>query len=88
MYETYIRKTVGDHIHGFKTRMNKWGRSEGINVGYQRANSSFMSLIALKKNRQLEESFFYMYSCLESLETLFHKRGYDTMNNPSRNKIH
>ena len=22
MYETYIGKTVGDHIHGFKTRMN------------------------------------------------------------------
>ena len=65
MYETYIRKTVGDHIHGFKTRMNKWGRSEGINVGYQRANSSFMSLIALKKNNgQLEEPFFYIYFLL------------------------
>ena len=22
MYETYIGKTIGDHIHGFKTRMN------------------------------------------------------------------
>ena len=22
MYETYIGKTVGDHIHGFKTRIN------------------------------------------------------------------
>ena len=22
MCETYIGKTVGDHIHGFKTRMN------------------------------------------------------------------
>ena len=21
MYETYIEKTVGDHIHGFKTRI-------------------------------------------------------------------
>ena len=59
-----------------------------VEVGYQRADSSFMSLIALKKNRQLEESFFYMYSCLESLEILFHKRGYDTMNNPSRNMKH
>ena len=22
MYETYIGKTIGDHIHGFKIRMN------------------------------------------------------------------
>ena len=22
MYETYIGKTIGDHINGFKTRMN------------------------------------------------------------------
>ena len=22
MYETYIGKTIGDHIHDFKTRMN------------------------------------------------------------------
>ena len=27
-------------------------------------------------------------SCLDSLETLFHKRGYDTLINPSRNLIH
>ena len=27
-------------------------------------------------------------SRLESLETLFHKRGYDTLNNPSRNRIY
>ena len=27
------------------------------------------------------------YSCLESLETLFHKRGYDTLSNPSKNML-
>ena len=27
-------------------------------------------------------------SRLESLETLFHKKGYDTLNIPSRNMIH
>ena len=32
--------------------------------------------------------FLKSNSCLDSLETLFHKRGYDTLNNPSRNLIH
>ena len=46
-YEPYIGKTVGDHIHGFKT---KWITIlPKVEVGYQRANSSFMSLIALKE---------------------------------------
>ena len=32
--------------------------------------------------------FLKSNSCLESLETLFHKRVYDTLNNPSRNIIY
>ena len=47
MYETYIGKTIGNHIHGFKTRINNHiikSRS-----GYQRVHSQFMSLIALKE---------------------------------------
>ena len=45
MYETCIGKTIGNHIHGFKTIpiLPK------VEVGYQRANPPFMFLIALKK---------------------------------------
>ena len=47
-------------------------------------------------NRQLEEPFFYVYvmlylkdnSCLESLGTLFHERGFDTLSNYRRSMIH
>ena len=47
MYESYIGKTVGDHINGFKTKMNNHitkGRS-----GVSTCNFPFMSLIALKE---------------------------------------
>ena len=43
MYETHIRKTIGDHVHGFKTRVNNHitkSRSE---------NFPFMSLLALNE---------------------------------------
>ena len=32
MYETYIGKTVGDHIHGFKTRMNITESRSGVST--------------------------------------------------------
>ena len=47
MYKTYIWKDIGDHIHGFKTRMNNHiteGRS-----GVSTCKFPFMSLIALKE---------------------------------------
>ena len=47
MYKTYIWKDIGDHIHGFKTRITII--LPKVEVGYQRANSPFMSLIALKE---------------------------------------
>ena len=40
-----------------------------VEVGYQRTNSPLYVMLS---------------SCLESLETLFHKRVHDTLNNPSR----
>ena len=45
MYETYIGKTINDHIHGFKTRMN----NNITEKGACRANSPFTFLIAVKK---------------------------------------
>ena len=45
MYETYIGKTIDDHIHGFKTMII----SAKAEVKYQRANSPFIFLIVLKE---------------------------------------
>ena len=58
MYETYIGRTDGDHIDGFKTRITILQKVE---VGYQCANSPFMSLIALKEiiDNQKNHSFIY-----------------------------
>ena len=59
MYETYIGKTIGNHVHGFKTRINN--HITKSRSGYQRVHSPFMSLIALKEiteEEPLEEPFF------------------------------
>ena len=95
MYQTYIGKTVGNHIHGFKTRMNNHITESRSGVSTCKFPIHVFNCIK-RNNRQLEEPFFYIYvmlslksnSCLESLETLFQKRGYDTLNSPSRNMIH
>ena len=47
MNETYIGKTIGDQIHGFKTRMNN--HITKSRKGYQLANPPIMSLTALKE---------------------------------------
>ena len=47
MYETYIRKTVGDHIHGFKTRINN--HITESRIGVSTCKFPFMPLIALKE---------------------------------------
>ena len=94
MYETYIGKTVGDHIHVIKTRMSNHITESRSGVSTCKFPILVFNCIK-RNNRQLEEPFFLYIrhallksnSCLESLET-FHKRGYDTLNNPSRNIIH
>ena len=93
MYETYIGKTVGNHIHGFKTRMNNHITESRSGVSTCKFPIHVFNC-SKRNNRQLEEPFCYVMlslksnSCLESLETLFQKRGYDTLNSPSRNMIH
>ena len=44
MYETYIGKTINDHIHGFKTTMN----NNITEKGAYRVNSPFTFLTAVK----------------------------------------
>ena len=91
MHEIYI----GNHIYGFKTRMINHITESRRGVSTCKFPIHVFNCIK-RNNRQLEESFFYICvmlslksnSCLKSLETLFHKRGYDTLNNPSRNMIH
>ena len=95
MYETYFGKTIADHIHGFKTRLNNHITQGGSGV----STCKFPIHINCSQvnNSQLEKLFFlYIYvmlslksnSCLKSLETLFQKRGHDILNNPSRNMIY
>ena len=61
MYETYIGKTVGDHIHGFKTGMNN-------NITESRISTCKFPIHVFncikRNNRQLEEPFFYVYVML------------------------
>ena len=47
MYETYIGKTIGNHIHGLKKK-DCMIILLGGKVEYQRENSPFMFLIAIK----------------------------------------
>ena len=81
MYETYIGKTIGDHINGFKTRMNNHITESRSGVSTFKFPIHVFNCIK-RNNRQLQEPFFYIYvklflksnSRLESLETLLHKK--------------
>ena len=59
MYETYIGKTIGDHIHGFKTRMNNYitkSRSKVLTCKFPTHTFNCIK----GNNRQLEERFLYI----------------------------
>ena len=71
MYETYIGKTIGDHIHDFKTRMNNHITDGRIGV-----STCKFPIHVFNQNKH----FLYI--------TLFHKKRYDTLSNPSRSIIH
>ena len=91
LYETYIGKTIGDPVHGFKGRMNN--HISEIKKGISTCKFPIHVFNCSKRyNKQLEEPYFTIHvmlslknnSRLESLETLFHNRGYDTLNRPTR----
>ena len=62
MYETYIGETIGDHNHGFKTRMNCHVTES------RRRGSTFKFPVYffnwIKRNkRELEKAFSYYTPC-------------------------
>ena len=79
MYKIYIGKTVANHIHGFKTRMNNHITESRSGVSTCKFLIHVINCIK-RNNRQLEEPFFYMYVMLslksnprlELLETLWY----------------
>ena len=57
MYETCIGKTVSDHIHGFKTKMNNHITKSRSGVSKCKIPIHVFNWIK-RSNRQLEELFF------------------------------
>ena len=63
IYETDIGKTAGDHIHGFKTRMNNPITENRSGVSTCKFPIHVFNCIK-RNNRQLEELFFYICHAL------------------------
>ena len=63
MFETSIGKTVGDHIHGFKTRMNNHVTESRSRVSTCKFPIDVFHCLK-RNNRQLEDTFFYIYVML------------------------
>ena len=76
MYETYIGKTIGDHIHGFKTRMNNHFTESRSGVSTCKFPIHVLNCIKIN-NRQLKEPFFNTYVML-SLNSNSHLGSLET----------
>ena len=83
--KTYIEKTVGDNIVGFKSRMN-----QHISDNRKGVSTCRFPIHVYKcglKNKCLNETFFKINvmmklksgNQLETYENYFHKKGYDTV---------
>ena len=89
--ETYIGKTIGDNAKGFKVRINQ--RISDCRKGDSTCKFPRHVNDCGIKNNCLEEAFFSLNVILrlnksdrlETIETHFHLKGYDTVNNPGRN---
>ena len=89
--ETYIGKTKGDNTKGFKVRINQ--HISDCTTGDSICNFLYHVYDCGIKNNCLEELFFSLNIMLwlnkndrlETIEKLFHLKGYDTMNNSGRN---
>ena len=57
MYEIYVGKTIGDHIHGFKTRMNNHITESRSGVPVCKFPIHVFNFIK-RNNRLLEEPFY------------------------------
>ena len=87
--ETYIEKTVGDNIVGFKSRMNQHiseNRTGDLTYNFP----IHVYKCGLKKKICLNEPFFETNvmmtlknsNQIETYENYFHKKSYDTLNCP------
>ena len=63
IYETYIGKTIGGHIHGFKTRMSNHNSESTSEVSKCKFPIHVFNC-SKRNNRQLVEPFFYLYVML------------------------
>ena len=90
--ETYIGKTVGDNIVGFKSKIN-----EQVSGSRTRVSTCKFPIHVYKcglKNKSLNEPFFEINvmmkrkrnNQLETYENYFHKKVYDTINCPEHLK--
>ena len=90
--ETYIGKTVGDNIVGFKSRMNQ--HISDSRMGNSKCKFLIHDYKCGLKSKCLKEQFFEINivmrlkssSQLETHENHFHKKGYDTLNCPEHLK--
>ena len=89
--ETYIGKTIGDNTKGFKVRINQHIADCKTDVSTCKVPCHVYNCGI--KNNFLEELFFSLNIMLrlntsdrpETIEKQFYLKGYDAMNNPSRN---
>ena len=90
--ETYIGKTVGDNIVGFKSRINQ--HISDCRTGDSTCKFPIHVYKCDLKNKCLNEPFFEINvmmilkrrNQLEIYENYFHKKGYDTLNCPEHLK--
>ena len=92
--ETYIGKTVGDNVVGFKSRINQ--HISDCRTGTSTCKFSIHVYHCAMKNKFLKEPYFQLSVMMklkdsrqsEVYENHFHKKGYDTINCPEYLKKH
>ena len=92
--ETYIGKTVGDNVVGFKSRINQ--HISDCRTGTSTCKFTMHVHHCAIKNKCLKEPYFQLNIMmklkdsrqLEFYENHFHKKGYDTINCPEYLKKH
>ena len=92
--ETYIGKTVGDNVVGFKSRIDQ--HISDCRTGTSTCKFPIHVYHCAVKNKCLKEPHFQLNTMmklkgsrqLEFYENYFHKKGYDTINCPVYLKKH
>ena len=90
--ETYIGKTFGDNVVGFKSRINQ--HISDCRTGISTCKFPMHAYHCTMRNKCLKKPYFQLNIMmklkdsreLEFSENYFHKRGYDTINCPEHLK--